>query len=163
MPQRPLNGRREVALVISSYDGSTFGSHVNFTCDPFFELTGGASRIYCNNGKWTTDNVVPPKCTRSKDICTDMPPNRTDSTVLLSVTGFDIEEESLGEFYKKKVKIYTMASYVCAFSNLVFADTSRKVSTRARKNPLLPPYRYQNSTCLGNNVWQSLPQCVRLR
>lgn len=157
VPQRPLNGRRDVGLILNSYDGSTFGSHVNFTCNPFFELTGGMVRIFCNNGRWNESAI--PKCLRSKSVCTVLPPNRTESSIMLLANGYTFLDET-DVANKKIVRIYTTVSYVCANSSLRFADPSRRIGLKMRNNSTQQFYSYQNATCLGQNRWQPLPRCL---
>lgn len=157
MPQRPLNGRREVGLILNSLDGSPNGSHVNFTCDQYFELSGGPRQIFCNDGKWNQSDI--PKCTLSQNICTDVPPNKTDSSVLLGINGIYLEEE-LGNGRTNRVKVLLSSMYRCASSDLTFVNQTRKIGFKPSKNPLVF-YAYQNSSCIGKNVWEPLPRCLK--
>ena len=159
VPPRPLNGRREVRLLLNSLDGSTLGTHVNFTCDPYFELVGGQKQIFCtNNGKWNESAI--PKCQISRRICNQAPPNRTDTARLLFASGVDVVRE-LVDNKNDTLKVYTVAGYVCAYTNMKFEDASRKIALKPNNKNPKSPFVYQNTTCIGSNVWEAIPRCVR--
>lgn len=88
VPERPLNGRRDVYLELNKVNGDSSGSWCSFTCNPFYELTGPGS-LSCVNGKWETNEPV---CKLFRNICIK-PPEFVNGASLISLSSTAIENE----------------------------------------------------------------------
>ena len=150
IPHRPLNGKREVGLVLNMFTGDTRGSHVNFTCNPMYKLVG-RERIYCVNGTW---EMLLPECRlETQFLCLNRPQSMHNAVpVLLNRVEFKMEH-NFQDF--STVNHYALAQYVCV-NGMTFQKSSG-VSRKLFKNELLA---YKNSTCLGNEKWSETHVCV---
>jgi hypothetical protein len=150
LPKRPLNGVREIGLVLNSLTGSTKGSHANFSCNPMFELVG-RERIHCVDGFW--ENHVP-ECQPIKNICRVKPTPLVNFTMLKSLVRVEFKVE-LDYSVSQLHTAFTLATYVCA------ANTNFKDMTNVTKKVFNDvSFLCKNVTCIGTDKWDNVPTCV---
>lgn len=147
LPPRPLNGRREVGLIMQNTDFIS-GSHVNFSCNPYFELRGRA-RLFCVNGVWESEI---PSCVLRENICETEPKTRIGYARIMSQTKHQIKKE-FSYTASARVFVYVSADYVC-MRGYQFPDsnTYREFNGTSMS--------YQTSKCSGANIWSSISNCV---
>ena len=117
MPRRPLNGNREIGVVLNT-NGSVHGSHVNFTCNRFYELSG-RERLFCLGREWEKDV---PECRLTRRLCRERPVAFANQAFLKSVQRVEFKAE-LNYTSSHMVTVFTKAMYVCA------ANTQFKIKT----------------------------------
>lgn len=144
-----MNGRRDAGLILNVRNGSTNGSHVNFTCNPFFERTG-RERVFCIDGEWEKERA---NCRLTKNICRNKPQLQLGLTIIKSLSRAEPRLElEYGRF--ENITVYTSASYICTRDSK-FQDRSR-VAFKNFNGVILP---YQNSSCIGQDEWEQVPVC----
>lgn len=130
--------------------GFASGSHVNFTCDPFYERIG-KFRVYCTNGEWEKDI---PNCQLIKEICMNKPPLQDGLTYIKSLSRVEIKNET-DYVNSQKIVLFTIASYVCRPGSTF--ENKLNLNFKSFNGTMMP---YQNVTCIGPNTWESVPKCV---
>jgi hypothetical protein len=155
LPKRPLNGKREVALLLNKNSGITGGSHVNFSCNPFFELHG-RRRVRCINGRWESDV---PACVLSKNICKIKPSEQTirSNAQLIGMLKNEIKIEESGT--TRKLIIFMQASYACLPGFSFEYSWQKRTETKMISNMIVT---YQNFSCVGEERWEHVPKCVKV-
>ncbi len=84
------------------------GSHVNFSCNPLYQLKGKNS-VFCNNGTW--ENEVP-NCVADRTLCYIKPPKMINTAHLIGLSSIEIKNEiDYGKF--NKIISFTKAQYTC--------------------------------------------------
>ena len=154
VPRRPLNGRREVGVVFRIPSGDTRGSHVNFTCNPFYTLVG-KDRVLCSNQTW--DNEMPECRLNVKELCREKPPSVFNKALLKALHRIEIKYETSYMNYDV-ITHHVSATYVCPEGHRFRMQESR------RQLPVIKNYNGQllehtNSTCVGENRWIDMPIC----
>jgi hypothetical protein len=143
-----LNGNREVGLVLNT-NGLTKGSHVNFTCNPFFELIG-PERTFCIGRNWESEV---PQC-RLSFICKERPPMVVDNAILISSTRVEFKVEVSYSNFEKRTA-HTQAAYVCTPGTRFNTNTNMGYRVISGIN-----MAYKNVSCVGNDKWGELPVCL---
>lgn len=128
----------------------TNGSHVNFTCNPFYELVG-RNRLFCYGSEWEKDV---PECRLMRDICLIRPNFTVGFAYMKQITKVEIKHE-LDYFRNQTVLIYTMADFTCMPGYQFANDTSSMVKMYDTK-----VLSVQNISCTGYNRWMDAPVCV---
>lgn len=154
MPPRPLNGRRFVELVLNKINGSTSGTHCNFTCNPYYKLNGKQT-LKCIEGSWELDG---PSCNLPDSYCRIKPSDRIGIAKLISMTSVDIKQEiNLGE-PTEPLRLYLQASYTCpANTDFDVKDESLILYKKIRNKKVA----YVNMTCFGKEEWDLFPKCLK--
>ena len=151
LPPRPLNGRRDTKLVLGALSGMTNGSHVNFTCNPFYERVGPAT-VFCINGQWEK-NI--PECRPMKNVCKKRPWSAIPNGFLLSLKRVDFRNElDYGDKYDN-VTVLLSAGYSC-FPNFKF-QINRNIELKSVGTQVLVA---QNVNCVGEEAWEFVPRCI---
>lgn len=150
LPRRPLNGRRDTGLIMTN-SFYTNGSHVNFTCNPYFDLFG-RDRLFCFGSEWEQDV---PECRLANNICRIKPNKTMNNAYLKWWKRVEITNELDYDNKNETIVIYLTAEYTClpgyTFKN---ADLTyiKKIDTKF--------FNVQNITCTGSNQWEGSPQCL---
>ncbi len=129
--------------------GMTKGSHVNFTCNSFFDLVG-PERTYCIGRFWETEI---PQC-RLSFYCKEKPPKTVDKAMLMSLTRVEFKVELSYTSHENRTA-YTQASYVCAYGFKFQSTTNMGYRVINGIN-----LAYKNVSCIGNDKWGELPVCI---
>jgi hypothetical protein len=142
LPQRPLNGEREVSLLFNKLNGSTDGTSVNFTCNSYFKINGN-SKIVCKNGKW---NSLAPNCTLlDTQLCLKKPTNNFASLLSLEHIVLKIETDFKTH---KNLSIYDKARYTCPNNKFLGSNLTIKYNDNN--------IEYVESECIGTEKWQNV-------
>jgi hypothetical protein len=150
VPKRPLNGVREIGIVLNWLTGNTRGSHANFTCNPMFELVG-RERIHCVDGVW--ENHVP-ECHPIRNTCRIKPPIIVNNTLLKSLVRVEYKYE-LDHHLSENRTAFTLATYLCG-GTTKFKDTANV--GRKMFNDVI--FLVKNVTCIDTDKWDDVPVCV---
>jgi hypothetical protein len=158
LPKRPLNGKRDISLLLNKDSGITGGSHVNFSCNPFFELHG-RRQIRCIDGRWESDV---PTCLLSKNICTIKPTEKSISSnaqlIGMLKNEIKIEDTASRPGHTKKLIAYTQASFACLPGYTFQQAWQKRTETKILSNIQVT---YQNFSCVGEERWEHVPNCIK--
>jgi hypothetical protein len=152
LPRRPLNGRRDVGLIMTNV-GMTNGSHVNFTCNPYYELVG-RSQLFCYGHVWETDV---PQCRMTKKVCTVWPPAIEGNALMKLMRKHQIKHE-VDYVRTQNVTVLILAEYICKPGHR-FSEYFRTMYKQF-DGPFSRHLPYQNMTCTGTETWTRLPVCI---
>jgi hypothetical protein len=150
LPKRPLNGFREVGLVLNSVTGNTNGSHANFSCNSMFELVG-RERTHCSSGTWETEV---PECRPVGNTCRVKPPMVGANTVMKSLSRVEFKYEIDYKTFEVHT-VFKEAAYVCARQGMTFRNSTNvmyKMFDQVR-------FAYKIVKCKGADMWEDVPAC----
>jgi hypothetical protein len=140
----------KLGLVLNGISGMTTGSHVNFTCNPYFELAG-RDRLYCVERTWETSL---PECRMVKQVCRKQPPRVFNQAHLKAVSRVEFKYE-LSYVNSEIINNFQTATYVCP-PGLVFKNQA-EVFYKYFGTQL---QAYKNATCIGLEKWDEIPNCI---
>ena len=153
VPARPLNGRRDVELKLNKINGSTSGTHCNFTCNPFYKLRGKKT-LRCLDGVWELDG---PLCYLPENYCKIKPSERIGMAKLISMSSITIKNEiTLGDRFES-VRLYLKASYTCPVNTRFNVNDDKLIFYKRIKNKTVS---YVNMTCFNKDEWNWFPKCI---
>ena len=151
LPARPLNGRREVKLVLGALSGMTTGSHVNFTCNQYYDRVGPAT-VFCVNGQW--DRNIP-LCTPSKNVCKKRPWSAIPNGFLLTLKRVDYQNE-IDYTRSENATVMISANYAC-YPGFRF-EQYKNIELKSMNNQVVVT---QSVSCVNEESWEFSPNCVR--
>lgn len=128
----------------------TNGSHVNFTCNQYYDLVG-RNRLFCFGSEWE-QNV--PDCVLTPNTCTIKPNKTLGNAYLKQWFRVEIPHELDYNNTIRNLSIYTSADYTC-FPGYKFKYPQYTLK-KSYNNKL---FDIQTIVCTGPEKWTSDPVC----